>query len=492
MGGSAIRFLFIPILYGVPSLHSNSAVNGHFDLARALTRYRPDVFCHVAIPRPGFWKYDASLYQGERVAPLFYDALMDHPQRGQLPQLYESFYLSLDVWNALNDKTKSDFAPDLIMTIRNELPVVLKNVLSYTTHIWRDVPLVVQAADMPWTLEQRDHVQRTHALNLICDWPWFLSPNDADIGRGLLRKYVAPSELQRVTERPIVLPHAVDMTRIDEVMAELGPRPARPPRAFYGGRLMGKKRVKESADLLKPLFELGEIGRYAITTNSTDSPDYGLLKARPDVEVFEPPSPREVFLRRMHQADFFHCLSTNEAAGQGYFEMQASGLVGIFQKAPWMKGLVPEDYPFLARGAAEVAQMSRWVARNLEEARRKAEDGRRTMREWYSADRVAREFYAHAERLVRLHLERNKHSGARSLLMQEMLRNGLASLGDPERVTMDELADAVRATSQIKWDLRKMRFRVGKGAVLDALRMVGWVDDCQTEEAVFVKAEPAR
>lgn len=72
----------------------------------------------------------------------------------------------------------------------------------------------------------------------------------------------------------------------------------------------------------------------------------------------------------LKSADVFIFCSAHESWSYTMLEMFAAGVVVALLRAPWMEGLVPDDYPFIFDTVDEMIQGVLWIVDNLEEARR--------------------------------------------------------------------------------------------------------------------------
>jgi hypothetical protein len=488
-----MRALLIPMLYAYQGndIGTVSNVNAFLDLARGITRVEPRAFVHVALPfrTRGGWEYEDALYAGERIAPLFYRPLLTD-EDSHLPRRYENSWVDVALANALNEGTKDDYWFDLVLNGRANTAHALKALAGRYGQVWRDVPHVTMVVDGTATSMEPEPVLRREVQAFATDWCQFTYPNEVRVLLPHLRRFLSAAELRRLLDPPFVVPFAVDFARCLALEAERGPRPERPPVPFFGGTVQEKKRVDVAVEVCKPLWILGRVGPYRLTTPTESGVALAKVLEAEHVALYPGPSPRPVFWERTFDGDFFHCLSTNESGGIAYFEMLMLGLVGVFQDAPWMEGVLPEAYPFRARTLHEVAEMTRWVAANLAEARRLVEPAKAEIRKTFDADRVARLWLGHARRLIALHRERNPRGGEKSAFLKDLYGTGLKALGWPDRVPLGDVQAAVREHTASHFDPVKMRWKFGRLAQLDALTALGYADACDGPVPVLVREAP--
>jgi glycosyltransferase involved in cell wall biosynthesis len=462
-----VRLLLITIFHGgIRDLHALSAMNGVVDLARGLVRAYDDVFCYVLLPErwPGGWSYRDDLLPAERCAPLVYRPLERRPD-SQLPRLYDQIWLDEGLWPELCPVTGAGFYCDVLLNSRLEQTTLLQSLLRGPRALGERLTTINFEQDMTWVAQARGEVQRRHVFQLACGWPMFTYESEVALAAPMFKKHLSKAEVARCLEPPIAVPMAIDFGRCDAARRALGPRRWHdPPRLFYGGQLVPKKRVWESLDMLQPLWTVGRVGRYVLTTQTNDADQVTRLRARPDVELHGPPSPREQFLRLTYEADVFHCLSEHEGFGTGYFEMLMMGLVGVFLKAPWLKGNLPDDYPFLVDELEQVPEATRWVLAHLEEADRKVRPAREWIRRRFAAEHTARRFREHADRAIVA--DGGGQAPDPHPVAEALVGRWLRERGEPQTVPLPEAAPLIR--------------RLGRRRVLDALAAYGYADDWQT------------
>jgi len=58
------------------------------------------------------------------------------------------------------------------------------------------------------------------------------------------------------------------------------------------------------------------------------------------------------------QGTVFVCNSKVEGYGSAWLEMLGAGMIGVFERAPWMKGLIPDWYPYVVDTPREQVEMT--------------------------------------------------------------------------------------------------------------------------------------
>lgn len=137
-------------------------------------------------------------------------------------------------------------------------------------------------------------------------------------------------------------------------------------RFLYGGRLDGHKGVEKTLSIVQTLFERGLPVTYTVQTTGKNS-CAKLEKLAGEFSFVRPlyNQARSVFYENAFTHDVFICASRVETFGLSFFEMMYAGMVGIFFRQDWQRGLLERVYLVDdVKGATDVALH---VVRHLEE-----------------------------------------------------------------------------------------------------------------------------
>lgn len=196
--------------------------------------------------------------------------------------------------------------------------------------------------------------KREVALNLVEFPTIYNGPASASQFREIQKGFLQPVLLKN--QKAIEVPLGVDQEALE--FHRRGRVQDSMVRFLYGGRLEGHKQVQQTIEVVKVLYEKGYPVRYTVQTTGKNSckkleewaKEYPFLDA-----VYN--APRSVFYENCWTHDVFICASKIETFGLSFFEMMFGGMIGIFVKREWQRGLLRGVYLVDdLKGALEVAQ----------------------------------------------------------------------------------------------------------------------------------------
>ncbi len=106
------------------------------------------------------------------------------------------------------------------------------------------------------------------------------------------------------------------------------------------------------------------------------------------------------------RADAFYCPSIAESYGISWVEQMYGGAVGVYSQKPWIKGILPDDYPYVARGLDEAVAMLHGIWKDGGKAIR--ERMRKFILEYHNNDTYNDKVIEHLYRLTRALKEKRK------------------------------------------------------------------------------------
>lgn len=190
-----------------------------------------------------------------------------------------------------------------------------------------------------------------HSWNLIYGTEGF-----ADLMKRRLGQLFLPSVCREIGNRTLHLNLGIPLDRLNAVKPM--PKPEKTIRIAYGGRLVAEKGVYDCIDVVDSLYASGypvEGGFYFVFDRwGEDEDKIGKFK-RPYTRIEINATPIEQhFFAYAASSDMFFCTSKFESAGLAFTELLYLGVPGLFLDAPWLKGLVPDDYPFIYKSKHEM------------------------------------------------------------------------------------------------------------------------------------------
>lgn len=261
--------------------------------------------------------------------------------------------------------------------------------------------------------------------------PIFLTQKELALARRLMVDY-APWASKSLDDRATVVGVGLKVERLRQVMEEW-PKLDGDPVVLYGGRI---NRVKQTSKLIRVVdrvYRAGHRLRLMVTTPGKINPR--MFKGFPK-EVFENDyatlvvgCDRETYYRVAAQADVGISMSLREGFPVGFWEQLYLGVVVLLPDRDWVRGFVPDWYPFVYGVKNEelaLHEMLVEVLEDIEGARAKARFPE--LREWIES-RVSERHVADQVRHVGL-----------SLVEREAVR----TFGDADELMEDALGDMPR------------------------------------------------
>lgn len=141
-------------------------------------------------------------------------------------------------------------------------------------------------------------------------------------------------------------------------------------RIAYGGRLSPAKGVQDYIEFTDELYSSGynvETGFYFVFDRWREDEDKIKGFRRPYTRVEINATPVETnFFAYAASSDFFFCTSKYESSGLSFTELLMLGVPGLFLNVPWVKGLVPDDYPYVYNSKADMLLAARTLCNRLQ------------------------------------------------------------------------------------------------------------------------------
>ena len=190
----------------------------------------------------------------------------------------------------------------------------------------------------------------------------------ADLMYKRLSEFFSPAVCREIRRRTVAMSLGVPIDRLKKIRPmEKLPKKIR---AVYGGRLVAEKGVFDYLDIAEHLYAAGhdiEYGFYFVFDRWGEQEEKLAPFRRPYTKVACNAEPiEENFFAFAASADFFLCTSKHEAAGLAFQELLMLGVPGLFLDAPWVRGLVPDDYPYIYGSRSDLAMAARLFCNRLQ------------------------------------------------------------------------------------------------------------------------------
>jgi hypothetical protein len=310
-----------------------------------------------------------------------------------------------------------------------------------------------------------------------------------------VRKWLSPSAIRHIQQSSTLVNEGVDVTGLQATrLARAARRDLLTPRVpglFWGARLANQKQPRKTFPLYREI-----VGRMEGQVNvliSTSTPEGGAQGQWAKDEFSDLPmlfgQNRAQFVRNMQAGDVFLCNSLNETYGLAWLEMLGAGMLGVYEDKWWVKGSLPDWYPFVADGPKDQVEMA--VA---------------LLKDWPNGSLWRKYVPMVEEWLAEEHDEIQQAVRFRQVLADAHAKG----LENDEALARSSVGDVVAQAADDLWsgtpipegdvyarmnDLSEAAREWGKpGDMITrmylrrCLQVRGWEDTCQTNQVEFVKA----
>ena len=178
----------------------------------------------------------------------------------------------------------------------------------------------------------------------------------ASLMRKRLRELFVPTVCKNILDKTAHLSLGVDVSRLKTVIPK--EKPEGQIRIAYGGRLVAEKGVFDYLEIGKRLYEAGlpiEMGFYFVFDRWGENTEKLAPFQQPYTHVAVNAVPIETnFFAYGASSDLFISTSKHEAAALAFQELLFLGVPGFFLEAEYVKGLVPEGYPYIYKTKSDL------------------------------------------------------------------------------------------------------------------------------------------
>lgn len=292
-------------------------------------------------------------------------------------RVVEEFVPSAEFWSFVNQR-KSPIVYDCVMNQRTALgPLVKKIVKAKTQKFSIDVPVfnLMTMIKTPFhasgKIDASMYGEDEVLLDLLCAYSDYAMVPDATRIEDLLecgRVYLRASKLDELRGR--VCGAWFSGFEAERVMKMVQRREHEKVVVAYAGRWNKPQKRFDLVLQVMDMLRLDDRLKFVCTSG-----DFGDEKQIEELKAEHPHVEFKILRRDEHLAnvgnlDVFVYCSAAESFPVTVAEMLVGGVVGVFLDAPWVRRDYA-TYPFVAAGLENAAAMVRWVAGNLDEARRK-------------------------------------------------------------------------------------------------------------------------
>jgi hypothetical protein len=294
------------------------------------------------------------------------------------------------------------------------------------------------------------------------------------------KTYFSYSARNELIRNSAVIPPAVRWQLIDENLKEyVKERRERRARnifnVFHGGTFESKRRLPLLALTVKKMNDRGRTNvNLVLKTQVTNkTPEFeGLAQIEYGVT-------RPRFIQSLGDGDIGACLSEFEGTGLAYLEMARSGMPMIFWDEKWLKGRLPEDYPYIVRSGGDLETMLWVMVDHYEEALKWSERLVQHQNDMFATENVAAKMMLFFKQAVD-EVRREERDHVRKLLGWEIIKDSVGKM--PETFSLDFAYDYMKANSKKGFDFRKM---LKSSALRRLLMEYGYYDTCAEDVPLF-------
>jgi hypothetical protein len=467
-----MRVLLLPTVYETSAdLSGLSEWSHHLDVAKSLARLKLPVFLYIAVP-----------HQSEKIR--YDERLFDLPNVKVLSYQPRGYYGMPDEWVGWLSVYRNQVPFDMVWNDcwwHNLLVGVLVRESSY------QAPTVVNMFhEGPRAPEVRVHSEGFPLVDLqilggfLQDLGVVMTEYQRKLLLEIARERLSPASVHEIDARMVVLPPAVDLSRVDRHRERFDrERQERKELVVFavGGLKESKRQFPAIAEVVKRLQDRGLPIRMKVRTQSQEGVGCGSRLETLGVDV-EYGCLRERYLSGLGDADVVVDATKDEVTGLANIEAVLSGAQYVAVRYPWMEGRVPPWYPLCVNSLGDLEPVLALMAADKVRFRDVAGRLERHYRETFDSDVVAFRFVETLYKAMEV---------ARPFRVSPSLAELVgASVVGKEAITLPELYQEMRkrARSQtVDWSRGTKVWN--QFVARRALEACGFVDRCDGPEPVF-------
>jgi len=292
----------------------------------------------------------------------------------------------------------------------------------------------------------------------------------------VVRRCMSPSMVDRIMKWTYVIRACADYPPIDKQREEFEQKRAARRRetgkvaVFHGGSLEGKRHLEQVAKQLYELTSKGFPIQGVFKTQHTPKENpFGEQQVQLETGVGH-----RRYIESLHEGDVLVCACDYEGTGLAYMEAIRSGQIPVVTDTVWIRNRLPKDYPFIAKGMADLRVKLAYVAKNFDEV--KAQWGKKLIEftePWGTID-VARAWDAAVKQFMEPVAKRNIETVQRISPAYGLLEEAVKAEQWPEVSDLSVVYKAMSARSRAQADFKY----ISPLAMKWMLTSFGYVDMC--------------
>ena len=442
-----MRVLTNMTLYSGPNVSGTSMYNAMQDWCRAWSDLYPNqIYVYLILPKKdlrGKWLYDESELDFGNVKILPASTFAESTERSLdrdnwtiFPSSDEALY-----YYPLNLK----WYYDVFLDLRISHACYMKRMLNYGVRGLRhNIPVVTVCHDAILRYK-RNYYQEPNAVRQLhnciqSDDFVFYTKLDRDMfARECGVKWASPSQVKRIQSRDIVYA-PMDFSYVEEFGKKEGLKRRRDRDTVvfgYHSSFLRKKKPLEIVEMISKIRALHDV-TMNVTSMQKSIPSF---MNKPWITSTLNVG-RSEYTPYLFDCDICIVGSENETGGRSHWEELAAGNVLVFKDEPWIHEYIPDWYPYVGETWEDVAEISLYVVRNLEEARQKIPSLLEHVKNIVSAEHSSEILY----NVMRKTLP-EKPSMSLDSSLGSLVKSAIDKL-DKDRISLMEVNDTIKEVSR--------------------------------------------
>lgn len=479
-----MRILYVPF-FSSKNLGGCSIFNAMKVLLRGIVESDENVFVYYLVPANDDFDIEAATY-------------IEHPRIKQIPvkafstQEIDMVFMPTEVMELFN-ATSGKYAVDLILTDKQRISLWLKMMVnSGIRSPSGDIPIVTMSQFQTGSVENGENIPHSEEffysqiLGWYAGWNLWQCPQHLKDAIKLSNKYAKPHVVDRIIKRS----HKgwVTLVSVDRLRPYLSEEKSKDEIVVhYGSRMGSTYYFHDVFHDIDRLYQAGRPVKLLITSPSVSAGASGgkelkrLSDSRANMEVVIP-CKQEEFYRRAAQAHVSLWIAPHSGPSLSIREQAYLGQVIVAPRRGVYELMFP-DYPYLYSSVAERQFILRHVVENywsdevqevIAKYRKHIEDNHDIKNE-----------IANISQFLRNASDDGDNTGS----TENILKDVLEAASWPEQITLSELRALVRKETRIGRDIEVNYTGTNRVHFIRAMRMLGYVDDYQTEEIVWHRSK---
>jgi len=206
-----------------------------------------------------------------------------------------------------------------------------------------------------------------------------LNPDQIRLAVARYGKYLSGTMMRKFHESCRAIPLGADFKILDKVIDRTSK--SEDFTVLYGGRVAAIKRVDQAVKVMDGAHATGLPIRNLITTQTVGGKYLGDIQDMAETVEFRIGMGREEFYEIAAASQVFLSASGEDSEGTGLWEGLYLAGVGAFSDRPWVRGLMPPEWPYLWRSVEEGIALLRLIHSDYAKARQWTDRIRQHLRE---------------------------------------------------------------------------------------------------------------